>query len=249
MAMALRMSFWKHRGLWFPSCKRSPCFSTASVLRRTFEGVKRDPFIKLSLSLGALIVGGTLIMELYKKLKRQKVSTMAILPPGFAHHSVKRQSLLVSICDQLKMLKSKSKLPAVLYITGPPGCGKTELVRQFCMDSHMQSTKKWFKLKPDLPAVISLNATSPKLLQLSIEEIAYNLGLPEESNLERTLSSVFNKLSSSQLPWLLVIDNLTEDTTSLFRTLLDKCLSPCHGSILVTTRCSFPEVHSIHLDR
>lgn len=213
--------------------------STGNLLQRAIKSVKNDPFIKLSLSLCALVVGGTVFMELYKKLKKNIGSTIAIYPPGFGHHSIRRESFLLVLHEQLNKLNSMHpEVPAMFYITGPRGCGKTELVRQFCKNYNV---KKWFGLKTIPPTVVSFDATSSQLLKMSIEEVAYNLGIPQKSSPDDMLSLILAKLSSDHLPWLLVVDNLTKDANSLFRTLVNRCLSKTslsQGSVLVTTQCS-----------
>lgn len=226
--------------------------STKSVLQRVVKSIQNDPFVKVSLSLCALIIGGSLVVELYKKVKRSTTPMVAILPPTFAHHSVKRESLLRCIHHKLQKLRSNKEMPTVLYVTGPPGCGKTELVHQFCT-YYASVSRKWFGLKAAPYTVISVDATSPQLLCFSLAEVAINLGVPQNSNIEELFSAILSKVTSSHLPWLLVVDNLTKHTNSCFQRLITNYLSrpTPHGAVLVTTRESIKldDCHSLPIPR
>lgn len=212
---------------------------TPSILHRVVNTVRNDPFIKLSLSLCVLVGGGTLIIELYNKWKKTIAPKVLMLPSEFAHHSINRQSLVSHLRKELQNLRSRCEsVPPLLYISGPPGCGKTELVRQFCKDTSV--SKKWLGLKSLPPMVLCVDATSPVLLQSSLAEAASCLGVHPASNIEELFSGVLTKLSASQLPWFLIVDNLTRDTASLFEALVNKLKNSSYhqqGAMLITTQC------------
>lgn len=219
---------------------------THSMFQKVVKTVQNDPFIKLSLSLCVLVGGGTLVMELYKKWKKSAVPKVLMLPGQFTHHSVNRQSLISHLHKELKNLKSKYKgRPPLLYVTGLPGCGKTELVRQFSSDIAV-SCKKWLGLKTISPIVLCLDATSPLLLRLSLAEAASQVGVNSASTTETTedmFSALLTKVSADRLPWLLVVDNLTKDTVAPFEALLSKFETGVgheQGAVLVTTQISPP---------
>ena len=206
---------------------------STSSFQRVSTAIKNDPFVKLSLSLCALIVGGTLVMELYNRLRKNSSPSVLMLPPGFAHHSVRREPLLM----ELRKRVGKGGMPTILYVTGSPGSGKTELVRQF---SNEYGSKKWLGLKSVPAMVVCVEATSPEMLQLSLCEVANRLGLQPSSNTRSMFSAVFSRLMSNKLPWLLVIDHLTENTQSFLDGLLVKCVpeflsSQSVGTVLITT--------------
>lgn len=211
---------------------------TPSVLHRVVNTVRNDPFIKLSLSLCVLVGGGTLIMELYKKWKKNVAPRVLMLPSGFAHHSINRQSLVSHLQKELQNLQSRCKgVPPLLYISGPPGCGKTELVRQFCNDTNVP--KKWLGLKSVPPIVLCVDAATPALLQSSLAEAANSFGVHPASSMEEVFSEILTKLSASQLPWFLIVDNLTRDTAALFEALVNKLKSTNsqqQGAVLITTQ-------------
>ena len=217
--------------------------STASFFHRLTSSVRNDPFVKLSVSLCALIAGGTLVMELYNRLKKKSSPSVHMLPPGFGHHSVRRESVLAELHN--KILKDKSKeLPPVVYVTGSPGSGKTEVIRQF---SNEYGRKKWLGLRSVPAVVITIEATSQKTLQLSLHEATNRLGLQPSSSSESMLLAILSQLISKDLPWLLVFDNLTETTEFFLENLLEKCSLEClpsqsSGAVLITT--SIPLRHN-----
>ena len=222
--------------------------TTPPVLQRIVNMVRNDPFVKVSLSLCVIVGGGTLVMELYKKWKKNAPPKVLLFPSGFAHYSVSRQSMVSHIQKELQQLRSKCNLfSPLLYVTGPPGCGKTEVVRQFCNNATV--AKKWFGLKSVTPIVLCLDAGSPTLLQASLAEAASGLGIQPASNLENLFSMVLTGLSSKQSPWFLIVDNLTKDSSSLFESLVNKLTKMDgnnQGAILITSRLP-PQglVHSV----
>jgi len=212
--------------------------------------VRNDPFVKLSLSLCAIVIGGTLITELYKKLKKDKITPLLMLPPKIAHHSVRRMDKILEVHQKLQTLKLQVKeVPVLFYITGPPGSGKTELVSQVC-NYYVNPPKKWYQFGRRYCTVLTLNATSLQHFLLSLVEVADCLGISYKSNnIDELFPAVLSKINSSQLPWLLVVDNLTEATNSCFHSMMAKCKlnQTAYGAIVVTTQSPYKVENCFHL--
>ena len=213
--------------------------SNSSIFQKVVKQIQNDPFVKLSLSFCALLIGGTLIIELYSKLKKAPKSNVLLYPQRFSHHPITRKSLILQLQDKLKELHLQCKdISPVLYIIGPPGCGKTELVYQYI--DHYVKELSHKRIKAVSPTVFTVNATSSQQLRLSLAEVAHCLGLKHVSADEDMFSAIISELGSTGLPWLLVVDNLTKEADSFFRS-ISKCLSVSTdsstlGTVLVTCR-------------
>lgn len=199
-------------------CWKSPCRLSSTRIWRSgsaklVQTLKNDPFIKLSLSLCVIVLGGTLVIELHNKFKKKTSHAVCLLPPTFAHQAVKRSSLLGQLGDELQKVRDEkhSGCP-VLYITGPAGCGKTQLLHQYC-DQYVRSHQyKWLGLKRVSPVVLYLDAASPDILASSLTEAVKQIGLKDALSLDENVSALVSSLNLKQVPWLLVVDNLTEKT-------------------------------------
>lgn len=190
------------------SSKRSWSAGGAKVV----QTLKNDPFIKLSVSLCVIVLGATLVIELHNKFKKKTLPVICLLPPKFSHHAIRRTSLLGQLEDKLQEVRRKSSDCPVVYVTGPAGCGKTQFLYQYC-DQYMKSHQyKWLGLKRVYPVVLYLDATSPQTLTSSLTGAVTEMGLGHVQPLEDNVSSIMSNLAQKQVPWLLVVDNLTEAT-------------------------------------
>lgn len=209
------------------------------------QTIKNDPFVKLSLSLFVIVVGGTAVLEIYNKFKKRSTQAVSALPPSFGHRAVKRVSLLRQIEKKLHEVANKSDEGCpVLYVTGPAGCGKTQVLNQFCTHFIQAHQYKWFGLKRVFPIVIYLDASSPASLALTVTMAMKALSMKEEKVLERNVSAMMECLKKQQVPWLLMIDGFTDKTASeAMLTAILKQLSECssrQGCALVAGQVTTP---------
>ena len=110
----------------------------------------------------------------------------------------------------LRQNASSATVTAV-YLTGPPGCGKTQLARQFGEEFALE------ELSNEPRIVVTLRAQTPESLLESYKELHDKLGIQEQRDKERTLlkqlamysNEVKNLLLNSSNAWLLIVDNVT----------------------------------------
>lgn len=215
--------------------------------KTTFKMVQNDPFMKLSLSLCVLIIGGTILMELYNRLKAVVPHTVVMPMPGFSHYAVWRDGLILQLKKKLEELRhqQKHKCP-VLHVIGPPGSGKSELVRQFS-DYYVKTSQKRYGLKLIAPTVLYLDGTSSYALSCSLAEAFITLGLGEMVSEEKTWSAIVAQLTSTKLPWLIVVDNVKEDVYPRIKSLMTSFPldTDNHGAILITSQTTSEEEASL----
>ena len=117
--------------------------------------------------------------------------------------------------------------------------------REFCS----RPPKRLFSARK--PIVLTLNGSSDELLEASVREAAYCLGLKQSDdeassvngNVVAVFKSVQSKLASLKSQWLLVVDNLSSSSSPLVPLLLGKWEREGkgnwrRGSILVTSLSS-----------
>ena len=180
---------------------------------KIYQTLRNDPFIKLSISLCVIVLGGTLALELNNKFRKKSSRVIGLLPPTFAHHAVKRVSLLKQLEDQLQDLRRRSSGGCpVLYVSGPAGSGKTQLLRQFCDEYLRLHQYTWMGLKQLSPVVLYLDATSNLTMASCLTEAVKEMGLGNPLAPENNISAIMSSLALQQVPWLLVVDNVTEET-------------------------------------
>ena len=184
--------------------------STSNVV----QTIRNDPFVKLSISLLAIALGGTAALEAYNKFGKKKTASVSVFPPSFSHHSVKRAALIKAIDFKFQGSNSADKGIPVMCLTGPAGCGKTQILYQFSAHFIASHQHKWLGLRRVYPAVVYLDASSTDSLKLSVSVALKALGLKEGHQPEANVSAMMYHLQAQEQPWLLMVDGCPEAMSS-----------------------------------
>ena len=138
-----------------------------------------------------------------------------------------------------------SSLVTAVYVKGPPGCGKTQLVRQFGKE-YMRVSAGCGGHSPRR-IVATLDARTPESLLESYKELHEKLEMSKESEergslnerLKNYSNEIKNHLCKSSTVWLLIIDNLTvNDPLTEFWPTPEENSPWGEGLVLVTTQDS-----------
>ena len=138
---------------------------------------------------------------------------------------------------------TESSLVSAVYVKGPPGCGKTQLVRQFGKE-YMKVSAGCGGQSPRR-IVATLDARTPESLLESYKELHEKLEMSKESeergSLNERLKTYSNEIKShlckSSTVWLLIIDNLTiNDPLREFWPTPEENSPWGEGLVLVTTQ-------------
>ena len=210
----------------FSSSQVSPA-PPRNLFQRAQQFVRDNPYTKFSLSMVAILLGLSVAMELWKRYKAKKSPAVAIYPPKVGHLTVRRGELINQIYNLVVQIKRQKPDHPLLFLTGEPGTGKSALAHQYAV--YFASTcTKWFGLRPQTPVILYINATSMETLESSLKESALGIGVQDkdlsvsaDSTLERltTLSGALrSKLHEKKLPWLIVVDNVSQESIPGFET-------------------------------
>ena len=140
---------------------------------------------------------------------------------------------------------TESSLVSAVYVKGPPGCGKTQLVRQFGKE-YMKVSAGCGGQSPRR-IVATLDARTPESLLESYKELHQKLEMSKESEERASLNEriktysneIKNHLCKSSTVWLLIIDNLTvNDPLREFLPTPEENSPWGEGLVLVTTQDS-----------
>ncbi|XP_028513530.1 uncharacterized protein LOC110234664 [Exaiptasia diaphana] len=165
-----------------------------------------------------------------------------MLPQKPSHPTINRTSEVSEIMSRIQQLKAMFPYEiTVTYLSGNPGCGKSELARQIGKN-HFEDVHESAK------CVSTLNASNLDSLTLSYIDLARNLRCSEESIASlNTITSQEQKLAQlrgnvsiqlhSYSSWLMIVDNV-EDLRLVSRFLphAGENLQHGKGHILITTQ-------------
>lgn len=192
--------------------------------------------------------------ETRKRLEEEEASEISVksccvLPPKPSHEIVDRSEDVTSLLEEMKRLRNEKRNEiTVVYLSGNPGCGKSEMARQI---GHKFFLTGITKETSDLKLVFTFNASSLDTLIHSYIEFARALGCSKDSiaaviktenqscvlrilQLKSLVTPKLKKYSS----WLMIVDNVT-DLELVSRFFLQKEENPSGNcQVLVTTQDS-----------
>lgn len=225
-------------------------------LQRIHHFFKNDPFAKVSVIFGGVVLGVLLIIEAFTKTPKKLQPQIMVLPPECSHSTVTRSSEVAKLTSHLPTLASQQ--PSIICITGPSGSGKTVLATYLAQ--HFQQSKFRVPFRSSTkPIILTLDGSSRVSLDYSLRYAAYSLGIsgkdfyppkPSQSDnggscsvledqLVHFFSALFVKLSSQKCKWLLVIDNLQSEAAGIVDTAVSSVAAHrglSKGCVVVTSQ-------------
>ena len=190
-------------------------------ITRVMTFIRNDPFTRVSILFGGTVLVVLLLVESFipKPQKRVKPQ-ITLLPPSTTHPVVRRTSQLDSMISWLPSFYSTG--PTVATVTGPPGCGKTELVYQFAQLFLDLCTPVLMTKPSKRPIVLYIDGSSDESLERSVSFCAHSLGIKiEEFNHDNGMEKILMKLADQKAKWLLLIDNVSSDTVTIISNTLE----------------------------
>ena len=198
-----------------------------SMLNKVRSYLDKDPFIRVSLVFVGAVFVMSLMIEAYLKLQKRnkdaKLQSRAVFPPK-PSSAVTHRTVMVSHLAQLLKDRQNHSLPSAVFVTGPAGSGKTELLRQYAVRFSLCHRGKSTERKPK---VIVLDAKCLDSLELSLMHGLHVLGIPYLHVAELLTSTIcansvvkcqkflhllVTEMSSCAQPCLLIIDDVAEKT-------------------------------------
>ena len=180
---------------------------------------KNDPFAKVSVIFGGVVLGILLVIEAFTKTAQKVKPQLMVAPPQCSHALVTRSKEITTLIKCLPSLTSYRQ--HVVTITGPSGSGKTVLATQLAQHFANGGLRIPFISSSRKPIVVSVDATNIVTLDYTLRYAASCLDIPSNdfspadtnssSQLLHFFDSIFTKLSSQKSKWLLVIDGVEED--------------------------------------
>lgn len=176
----------------------------------------------------AILFGVSATVEVYKRVKAKRHTTVAIHPPKLCHVTIKRTELVEKIHTLVSQLQKQGRGVPILHLIGEAGVGKSELAYQYIMHFANNCTK-WFGLRSQTPVILYLDGSSLETLESSLKEAAFGLGVedtdvlsitPNSSVLDRLSAlsvATRSKLEERNLPWLILVDGFQHGTVDGFK--------------------------------
>ncbi|KAK3729438.1 hypothetical protein QZH41_000389 [Actinostola sp. cb2023] len=192
-----------------------------------------------------------------EKERNAEPVSFCVLPPPPSHDTIGRLDEVDRIYEMMKGLSDDNKgQTTVVYLSGNPGCGKSELSRQvgeryFVSDDNT-----------DLAFTMTINASNMDTLLQSYVEFADRLkcdpdsvsrigtsqGLSLETKVHQ-LQALTGHQVAKYSSWLIIIDNVTDlKSFSKYWPQSGETTSGGKGQILVTTQDSHSIVDSSHCE-
>lgn len=260
---ASQLPYWHPRvGVWVGHSSVSTASFTRNIAQRTVSYFERYPFVKYSILLCVTVLGASMAVESYTKHKKKQQPQILSLPPQVGHATLPRLAEVGTLWKRVRSLRRNGQ--GVLYVVGPPGTGKTELVCQYSKHFIEQTLNITHRFRISKPPVLYLNGSSCEQLQISLREAALSLDVQESSlqpqggegeGLLSLARAVQQKLAANKVPWLIVVDHLTPVTRPVFVTLFHAGTVKWNwsmGHVVVTTQDAAPEGGGesvVHIDR
>jgi len=177
---------------------------------------------------------------------KRVLPSVEILPGKPFHVTQRRGKEIQKIKDIYSELSKSAKVSTVtgIYMKGPPGCGKTQLARQFGKEFIEECESRGVKF----PRIVAtLHAQTPESLLESYKELHEKLEIPKEREIQGSVrdriksyvEDVKNYFRETSALWLLIVDNLTvNDPLREFWPTPEQDSPWGKGLVLVTTQDS-----------
>ncbi|KAK3750751.1 hypothetical protein QZH41_000842 [Actinostola sp. cb2023] len=182
-----------------------------------------------------------------EKKRNAEPSSFCVLPAKPSHDTIDRMDEVGRIYEQMNRLSSEKKgKTTVVYLSGMPGCGKSEMARQIGEKYFLSDDTT------DLVFIMTINASNmDTLLQSYVEfatrlkchpndisRIATSKDLSQENKINQLRALTVHQVDKYPC-WLMIVDNVNDlDSFSKYRPQTGEKTRGGSGQILVTTQDS-----------